>query len=98
MTTAAVALLKNALPDAHRIIFEFHNRIALDEEGAALADYIHEANYIDVDDDYYFDTLYGCGMSDDEKKQATDYVNSLIDESSVRYAWLAGNEYLVAYN
>lgn len=93
-----VTLLKHSLPDAHRIIFDFHRRIALNEEGAMLADYIHEANFIDVDDDQYFDTVYDGGLTDEEKKQAIDQINEMIDESSARYTWLATDEWLVGYD
>ncbi len=94
----SITLLKHSLPDVHRIIFEFHRKIALNEEGAMLADYIHEANIIDVDDDRYFDEMYNWELTNEEKKQATEHINELIDESSSRYAWLASLDWLVGYD
>ena len=88
-----IKIISQDLPDVHRCIFEFHRQIALRQEEEHLADLLRAADNLSIEDIYFF-PIYGCEVSETQKKEEADTLAEKIDDSSARIGYLHSYEYI----
>jgi hypothetical protein len=88
-----ITFLKQSLPDAHKVIFDFHKQLAIDTQEDLISDLVYERDILSkqsLEDYNLFDEVYGLGerLTPEEFREHKCCVSAQIFDESSRLVWL----------